>query len=150
MSEADAEDVAQEVFLVLSRRLSEVIAGSERAFLLATARRVVSTRQRSARRHPEEFSERWDEMRTEALDPEELHGLSQARLLLDEILDAMGNELREVFVLFELERLSGPAIAELLEIPLGTVNTRVRRSREIFRAAAERSRVRDAFRARTR
>ncbi len=149
LSATDAEDAAQEVFLVLSRRLGDVLPGAERAFLFATARRVASTRRRSVRRRPEDVSDSIEDHSTEALDPEESHGLAQARVLLDGILEAMDEDARMVFVLYELEHMSGPAIAELLELPMGTVNTRLRRARETFRSAAERLRARDAFRVRS-
>lgn len=149
LSSSDAEDAAQEVFLVLSRRLADVAPGSERAFLFATARRVASTRRRSVRRRPEDASDRIEDHSTDAPNPEESHGLAQARVLLDGILDAMDDDARVVFVLYEVERMSGPAIAELLELPMGTVNTRLRRAREAFASAAERLRVRDGFRVRS-
>ena len=47
-------------------------------------------------------------------------------------------DLVEVFVLYELEGLTSPEIAELLNIPLGSVASRFRRAREQFRSAAAR------------
>jgi len=41
-----------------------------------------------------------------------------------------------VFVLFELEGMTTPEIAELIGIPLGTAASRLRRARETFREAA--------------
>lgn len=41
-------------------------------------------------------------------------------------------ELRVVFVLNEVEELTGPEIAELLDIPVGTVASRLRRARALF------------------
>ena len=43
-----------------------------------------------------------------------------------------------MFVLYEIEGLTSPEIAQLLEIPLGSVASRLRRAREQFRAAAAR------------
>src|SRR5438552_2214196 len=45
--DAEADDGAQEVFLVASRKLAQINTGSERQFLFATAVRVASTRRRS-------------------------------------------------------------------------------------------------------
>jgi RNA polymerase sigma-70 factor (ECF subfamily) len=53
----------------------------------------------------------------------------------------MGQELREVLVLFELEGLSVQAIAGLYGIPLGTASSRLRRAREEFSAIARRVRI---------
>ncbi len=58
--------------------------------------------------------------------------------LCDLVLSKVDPELAEVFVLYEIEGLTSPEIAELLEIPLGSVASRLRRAREQFRSAAER------------
>ena len=70
----------------------------------------------------------------------------RARELLDRVLDSMEEKLREVFVLFELEEIEIPAIAEILEIPVGTVGSRLRRAREEFSAIAKRVRAQLSFR----
>ena len=54
------------------------------------------------------------------------------------VLSKVDADLVEVFVLYELEGLTSPEIAELLQIPLGSVASRLRRAREQFRAAAAR------------
>jgi RNA polymerase sigma-70 factor (ECF subfamily) len=66
--------------------------------------------------------------------------------LLDEVLDAMTMDLRTVFVLFELEELPTAEIARLLEIPVGTAASRLRRAREEFHVLAKRVRARLSFR----
>jgi RNA polymerase sigma-70 factor (ECF subfamily) len=53
--------------------------------------------------------------------------------LCDLALSKVAPDLAEVFVLFEIEEMSSPEIASLLEIPLGTVASRLRRAREDFR-----------------
>jgi RNA polymerase sigma-70 factor (ECF subfamily) len=50
----------------------------------------------------------------------------------------MPPEIRVVFVLFELEDLSVDNIAEVLELPRGTVATRLRRARVLFAEASAR------------
>jgi RNA polymerase sigma-70 factor (ECF subfamily) len=54
---------------------------------------------------------------------------------LQEILDRMSAEQREVFVLFELQAMGGEEIAETLQIPLGTVYSRLRLARGVFKSA---------------
>jgi len=56
--------------------------------------------------------------------------------LAGRVLATMEQDLLEVFVLFELEGLTTPEIAELVGVPLGTAASRLRRAREAFRAAA--------------
>ena len=58
--------------------------------------------------------------------------------LCDLALSKVDPELAEIFVLFELEDLTSPEIAALLEIPLGTVASRLRRAREQFRIVVSR------------
>jgi RNA polymerase sigma factor (sigma-70 family) len=53
--------------------------------------------------------------------------------LLDRALARLDPDLLEVFVLFEIEGLTTPEVAALIEIPLGTVASRLRRARESFR-----------------
>ncbi len=128
-----ADDAAQEVFIIASRRLPDIAPGSERPFLLASAVRVAANLRRAvgARR---ECSD--DEGRPERVDPrpnpEALLDQKRLRQMLDNVLDRLSTDLRVTFVLYELEGLSAPQIAELLGIPLGTVASRLRRAREAF------------------
>jgi len=135
---ADADEIAQEAFIVASRKLHEIRPGSERAFLLAIAMNIASTRRRSYSREALRID------RAEfvcapppILNPEQAVERQQARRELDAILLAMNLELRTVFVLYELEELSTKAIAELLELKEGTVASRLRRAREEFRALVQ-------------
>jgi RNA polymerase sigma-70 factor (ECF subfamily) len=128
-----ADDAAQEVFIVATRRLSDILPGSERSFLLATAVRVAANLRRSliARLECAE-----DDQSSENVDPrpnaEVLLDQKRLRHLLDRVLDRLNHDLRVSFVLYELEGLSSPEISELLGIPLGTVASRLRRAREAF------------------
>ena len=70
-------------------------------------------------------------------DPEELAQRREARHLLDRVLDALPEDMRAVFVLFELEELSLEQIASLLNVPRGTVASRLRRAREVVHAQAK-------------
>ena len=66
--------------------------------------------------------------------------------MLDRILEQMDLDLRAVFVLFELEELTTSEIAALLEIPTGTVASRLRRARETFEEQVTRFRARRTMR----
>ena len=145
ISGADTDDVVQEIFLVLARRLGDVEPYSERAFLVSTALRVVSSWRRRGRRRPEDFVASFDTCEAAGLDPEELSHLASARPLLQEALDSLSLELRTVFVLYELEELTIPSIAELLHIPRGTTSWRLKMARQAFEKAARRLQVREAF-----
>ena len=60
---------------------------------------------------------------------------NRRKQLLSEVLFALPEELRLVLVLQTIEGLSKREVAEALQIPEGTVASRVRRARELFRAA---------------
>jgi RNA polymerase sigma-70 factor, ECF subfamily len=141
--ENSADDAAQEVFIIAARRLSDIALGSERAFLFASAVRVAANARRAlgARRECAE-----DDSLPEGVDPrpnaEALLDQKRLRQLLDRVLDELSDELRVCFVLYELEGMSSPEIAELLRIPVGTVASRLRRAREAFELAAGRLKAR--------
>ena len=136
--EASADDATQQVFLTLSAKLEVVLPGKERAFLTGTAFRVASNQRRGERRNPERP---WEQHLASAVDPspspEQLIDASRQRAWLDHVLDQLPLELRAVLVLFELEDLSAPEIAKLLELPVGTVASRLRRARQQFFELAE-------------
>ena len=135
--EAQLDDCAQEVFWVAARRFADIEPGREHAFLYGVALRVAS---QEVRRQRAQLSG----VALAAADPSPEQALAarEERVLLDQVLDAMGHELREVLVLFELEGLSVQAIAALYGIPLGTASSRLRRAREEFSAIAKRVRTR--------
>ena len=129
----EAADATQETFLIAAGRLADIQEESERAFLIGTARRVAYTLGRKTVRW--QLDEDMDERVSNARDA----GDAQADVqLCDVALSKMNPELAEVFVLYEIEGLSAPEIAALIEIPLGSVASRLRRGREQFRAAVER------------
>jgi RNA polymerase sigma-70 factor (ECF subfamily) len=139
---AQLDDAAQEVFWIAARRLGDVHAGREHAFLYGVALRVAAHAHRKRRSSPRmtDLDSRQD-LVDSAPSPEENLVQRRARDLLDAALDRMPLELRSVFVLFELEGLSVKDIAELEEIPIGTASSRLRRAREEFSAAAKRLRA---------
>lgn len=138
LDSAEADDATQQVFLIASRRLADIDPRRERAFLLATAIHVAQKAHRSRARRRETHDENLSEQRDSAPDPEELLDRRRARNLLDAILQAMSEDLRVVFVLYEIEELTLAEIAALLEIPSGTAASRLRRARADFRARVAR------------
>jgi RNA polymerase sigma-70 factor, ECF subfamily len=134
----EADDATQQVFLVVARRLESIEFGRERAFLFATALRVASEVRRARTRRAEVGEDQIEERRSAPPSPEDLVDQKRKRELLDEVLDAMPEELRVVLVLFELEGMSFSDMAECLSLPRGTVASRVRRAREQFETLAER------------
>lgn len=133
------EDAAQQVLLVLARRIDDVQAGSERAFMVATAVRVAADSRKKQVRLREELDPVALEAKvSDAPSADELLDRGRARDLLDVVLAQMPDELRMVFIFFEFEDMSMGAIAELLGLRLGTVASRLRRARELFETLAAR------------
>ena len=130
--QGDVDDAAQKVFLTASRKLARIRPGSEKSFLFQTAVRVASDSRRTIRRRREVPEETNDEPTSAAPDAEQMIDLRRARAKLDAILDAMPMELRAVFVLFELDEMPTQEIAALLDVPVGTASSRLRRARAEF------------------
>ncbi len=64
---------------------------------------------------------------------------------LDVILSAFEVGQRNVFILFELEKLTGEEISVALSIPLGTVYSRLHLAKKAFRQALAREEARERF-----
>jgi RNA polymerase sigma-70 factor (ECF subfamily) len=144
LSPADADDAAQRVFLIATARLDVIARGSERAFLYRAAVRVASNSHRSVRRRRESLGFEASEEPAELPSPDDLVDQRRARDLLDGVLGELSEDLSAIFVLFEIEELRIPEIAEALGIPAGTVSSRLRRARAEVeqRVAAYRNRLR--------
>jgi RNA polymerase sigma-70 factor (ECF subfamily) len=136
------DDVVQEVFLVVFRRLAEFEGRSSlKTWLFAITRRIVRDHRRSARRRPAEP--------LGAIEPADLGPSADMQLARDEesrllhaVLDQLDEDKREVFVLAELEQMSGPEIAEALDVNLNTVYARLRAARAAFEQAVVRHQAR--------
>lgn len=128
-----AADVAQQAYVVAIERIADIWHGSERAFLLGAALRLARKQKSNAARAP--LAAAVDERAHP-----EAHAESQAMTLqlLDRVLGQLDATLVEVFVLFDIEGFSTKEIASALELPEGTVASRLRRARQEFRAAASR------------
>jgi RNA polymerase sigma-70 factor (ECF subfamily) len=137
------DDVVQEVFLVVHRRLCEFEQRSSlKSWLFGITRRVVRDHRRSAERRPAEALE--DEIADRAQPGADQRLLLREQAeLLHELLGSLDEDKREAFVLAELEQLSGPEIAEALQTNLNTVYARVRAGRQEFEAALARHTARD-------
>ena len=131
-----AADATQQAFLIAAERLDDIRQGSERAFLFGTALRLARTAYRTGRRW--QLEDDMDHRADAGSRLEELVDRRRAVEVADKVLAQMDPTLLTVFVLFEIEGLSTPEIAELVGVPLGTAASRLRRAREAFRAAASR------------
>ena len=134
--EADAFDLAQKVFLTAYFKLPEFEGRSRlTTWLFAICQRVASDYRRSAPVRREVSTDAAELDRHHGAVPDnpgaELEAGQRARTL-EAILSKLPDAQRTVFVLFELEGMSGDAIAELLQLAVGTVRSRLRLAREQF------------------
>lgn len=141
VAEHDLMDGTQNVFVVVARKFPEFEGRAQlRTWIYQICRRVASDYRRSApvRREvttdAQEIAERADSMNSVLNEAEQRQLVEIARAILDKLPEAQ----REVFILFELEQLSGEEIASQLQVPLGTVRSRLRLAREAFRREVER------------
>jgi len=135
--DAQLDDAAQDVFLVVYRRLPEFEGRSTlKTWLFGIVLRVVSQHRRTAARRPTEpLGEEPPDPRDA---PEALTSAAQAADILREILASLDENRRHVFVLAELEQLTAPEISAALGVPLNTVYSRLRLARRDFEAALAR------------
>jgi RNA polymerase sigma factor (sigma-70 family) len=127
-----ADDVAQGAFLIALERLPSIMTGSERAYLHATAIRIVQAMRRRAQREVLEGD--LDLGRSSAPSPEEAAQQKRARELLEALLDCLEFESRAVFVSFEVDGLTIPEIATSMAISREAATCRLRHARRRFRA----------------
>jgi RNA polymerase sigma-70 factor (ECF subfamily) len=136
VSGPEVDDAAQQVFMVLvSREELTIKPGSERAFLYGVAIRVAKEFRRKSMSQLNHISPDPEVLIDRTHDAEADAERSQARRQLDRILERMPDSLKEAFILFELEDMTVPQIAELVSIPTGTVASRLRRARALFQKA---------------
>jgi RNA polymerase sigma-70 factor, ECF subfamily len=147
LSEPDAEDAAQQVFLAASSRFADMLPGRERAFLYGTALNVAGKWRRAARREHGDADGSEEPVADSSEPVDELVDRHRARETLDDILALMPLELRAVLVLYEIEGQTAAEIAEITGLARGTVASRLRRAREEFSEHVKRISARQKFRA---
>jgi RNA polymerase sigma-70 factor (ECF subfamily) len=139
----DLPDMLQEVFLVVHRRLHTYDETSKlTSWLFGICLRIAAAyRRRAHRRRERPFAAVPEPAAPEAPGPERA---LQARQDLEALLDALPLERRAIFVMFEIDGLSCQQIAETLEVPVGTVHSRLHAARRAFEKALVRRRARAA------
>jgi RNA polymerase sigma-70 factor (ECF subfamily) len=121
---SEAEDVAQEAFIKVFGQLSSLRddLGFKR-YLYQIAVRLCIDRMRRIRPEPQS----------------EIHGGTarrediESRVHIERVLAKLPTDLRTTLVLREIEELDYSEIADILQIPVGTVRSRLHSARERFR-----------------
>ncbi len=131
----DLPDLAQEVFVVVHRRAAEYDAARPlRPWLFGICAGLARNHRRRAFRRGERLTAEPPERVAEG-DPESDADRARRRERGQRLLAALDPEKRAVFVMFEVEGMSGAAIAEALGLALGTVHSRLHAARRQLAAA---------------
>ncbi len=136
-NEDDAEDVVQDAYLRALRHFGGYRGGDMRAWLLTIVRRTCYS---WLRRHKmdvlsTEFDEAVHADSRTVEDPEEEMLRGALRDALDQAIEGLPVEFREVVILREVQGLSYAEIAEVVGIPVGTVMSRLSRARQRLQRA---------------
>lgn len=135
----DVDDAAQRVFARVLAQGERVQAGSERAYLMRAAFRAALELQRERKRRLSRASAiEVDETSSEWVLPDQRVAVREELALLDRVLAELAPDLRAVLTLFEIEEMTFSEIAVALDLPRGTVASRLRRARAQFAEAARR------------
>lgn len=139
-AEADLDDLVQDVFLVVHRRLPAFDGGNVAGWLYQIARHKVRDQRRLAWFRHLVFGRSGvaDLAQSPALGPAESLERKQRTRLLDRMLATLNDDQRAAFVLFEIDGLSGEQIAEVQGVPINTVWARIYKARQKLRAKLSR------------
>jgi RNA polymerase sigma-70 factor, ECF subfamily len=129
----DAEDVLQETFLSLYRSGAWRKIEDERAFLARATWRQAIDRLRANPRHSEDDAYVLVELPSRDDDPEQTLLSADQHAAVHRLIDALPEELRQPLALSTVQELNSREIAAILDIPEGTVRTRLMRARQLLK-----------------
>jgi RNA polymerase sigma-70 factor (ECF subfamily) len=137
--EADVDDVCQEVFVVVHRKLGEFEGRSSlKTWVYGICARTASDYRRSGRVRREVVTDEPPDAANPA-PQDDVVALREARATLDRILDQLDDDKRSVFVLYEIEELTMAEVAQALGCPLQTAYSRLHAARKIVESAIARA-----------
>ena len=130
--EHDAEDAVQDAFLRAHQAFGRFRGGDGRAWLLTIVRNVCYSRLREKQRDakPEAFDDESHSSSDTHAEANVIAWRETNGARLQQALEQLAPEFREVIVLHELEGLAYREIAAVAEIPIGTVMSRLARARQ--------------------
>jgi RNA polymerase sigma-70 factor (ECF subfamily) len=139
---AELEDVCQEVFLVVRRRLSDFDGGNVAGWLYRITQRMVRSERRKAwvRRTLFLGSEEWNSLESSRSHVAEELERAEDVALLEQLLERLAMPKRTAFVLHEIEGKSGEAIAALEGVPVGTIYSRLHHAKRELASMIEKRR----------
>ncbi len=131
-NEHDAQDVVQDAFLRAFKFFEGFHGGNSRSWLLSIVRHTTYTWLQKNRR-PElatVFDEEQHDVEDTASNPEVLLLKNADRQEIMKAVEELPVEFREAMILRELEGMSYGEIADMTDVPVGTVMSRLARARK--------------------
>lgn len=134
-----AEELFQETFLRVYEHIDRCDnPGSFSSWTFAIAANLCRNQiRRRVVRQGERATLRPDGLRGSGPDPERAAMTAQTRHQIEEALDQLTEAQREVFILYQYTRLSYDEIAEIIDVPTGTVKSRMNTALARLRAMLE-------------
>ncbi len=134
---AHVDDLLQETFIVAHKKRNAFDGRADvRTWLYGIAMNLCMRHRRGMFRFlrlKERYQNALDDLTSKSPEtPETQYARAEDVEAVRAAIEKLPFHHREVFVLFELEGLEGQQIAELTGLPLGTVWTRLKKSRETF------------------
>jgi RNA polymerase sigma factor (sigma-70 family) len=140
LSPADADDVVQEAFLRAFRGFDGLRSADVKVWLFAIVKNCHATARKQQQRHvyvplPDECdAEGGQAMIATTPAPESTSVRRDEKRTLDRLMSFLPEDHREVLVLREIEEMGYRAIADVTNVPIGTVMSRLARARIALKA----------------
>jgi RNA polymerase sigma-70 factor (ECF subfamily) len=130
-NEQDAQDIVQEAYLRAFRSFGGFRGSNGRGWLLTIVRNTSYTflKKNKAAELTTTFDEEIHASGHESVSPATILEHSEDKALISEAMDELPAEFREILTLRHMEGLSYKEIAEIAQIPPGTVMSRLARAR---------------------
>jgi RNA polymerase sigma-70 factor (ECF subfamily) len=149
VARSDLEDVFQEVFIVVQRRGHTFDTSSKlTTWLFGICLRVAAAHRRREWYRRLAPIARQNEERPAPLSehPDAVLVQREALSALEQALNKMDLIRRAVFVMYELDELSTEEIAQMLDVPVGTVHSRLHSARKQFQSIVTKMKLREGGR----
>ncbi len=137
----DADDLLQDTYMRAFRFFHKFEKGTNcKAWLFRIMKNCYINKYRKTKKEPskvdyEDVQNFYDSIRDEVMDPNDLEHKVFSNLLDDDLMGALNSlqdDYKTVVILCDLEGLSYEEIAEFLDVPIGTVRSRLHRGRKIL------------------
>ncbi len=145
--EEDSKDALQDVFIAVQAHLHQFEGRSSLSTWIFTICRTVARdrRRRLAREQGGLVDSEVEQEVDLRANVEHAAQHNERVAILELLLAGLELEQRNVFILFEIEKMTGDEISEALGIPLGTVYSRLQAARKAFRQALGRREATQKF-----